>query len=184
MDFFFGILNSSAFAAFIGAFSAFMLVIANDRRRDRRTIITIKNEISMNREHAAGKLKTLEMNKTALTSHNKVIPARIIGFNAEVIRGLSSSVLHRLTPDHRRALDALCYMMETTDGVLNEAYETANRFRSGLTGEERIELAKVLLDYYTDGIINTRRLVEMCGLFLDGDYSTILTKQYAVEDYT
>lgn len=48
------ILNNNSLAVFLGAFSAFMLVVLNDVRRDRRTVQTIKNEVEMNREHAKG----------------------------------------------------------------------------------------------------------------------------------
>lgn len=178
------LLNSSVLAAFIGAFSAFMLVVLNDWRRERRTVSTIKNEIEMNREHAQGKLEALKMNRTALTEHNKVIPAPIIHFSTNVIRGLATSVLHRFAADQRRALDALCYMMETTDSLLAEACKTAERFRpGGLMDSERPTVTDELLAYYDDGIINLGRLVEMCEFYLDNKYRTILTKQYVVEDY-
>lgn len=184
-DFLSSLLNNSAFAAFIGAFSAFMLVILNDWRRERRTTRIIKNEIEMNGDHAKGKLETLKMNRSALTDHNKVIPSPIIRFSADVIRALSTSVLHRFSPEHRRALDALCYMMEATDDLLENAYKTAERFRpgGGLTDEERPIVTEELLAYYDDGIINMSRLVEMCNFYKKGDYKTILTKKYIVEDY-
>jgi hypothetical protein len=177
--------NNSAFAAFIGAFSAFMLVIINDWRRERRTICTIKNEIKMNGEHAKGKLDALKMNRAALTDHNKVIPSSIIRFSSDVIRALSTSVLHRLSPDHRRALDALCYMMEATDNLLADAHKTAERFRpgGGLSDEERPIITEELLTYYEDGITNMNRLIKMCDLYEEGNYRTILTRKYNVEDY-
>lgn len=185
MEHLLSLLNSSALAAFIGAFSAFMLVVLNDWRRERRTVSTIKNEIEMNREQAKGKLEALKMNRAALTEHNKVVPAPIIRFSADVIRALATGVLHRFSSDQRRALDALCYMMETTDGLLTDAHKTAERFRpgGGLIDSERPAVADELLAYYDDGIINMSRLVEICDIYLSGKYRTILTKQYNVEDY-
>lgn len=185
MKFILALFNNSAFAAFIGAFSAFMLVIINDWRRERRTVSTIKNEIQMNGEHAKGKLEALKMNRAALTEHNKVIPSPIIRFSANVIRALSTSVLHQFSPDHRRALDALCYMMEATDDLLAGAHKTAERFRpgDGLSDAERLIVTDELLAYYDDGIINMSRLIEMCDLYEKGKYRTILTKKYNVEDY-
>ena len=178
-------LNNAAFAAFIGAFSAFMLVILNDWRREWRIVSTIKNEVEMNGEHAKGKLEALKMNRSALTEHNKVIPSPIIRFSADVIRALSTSVLHRFSPDHRRALDALCYMMEATDDLLADAHKTAERFRpgGGLSDSERPTISNELLAYYDDGITNMNRLIEMCEFYEKGKYKTILTKKYNVEDY-
>lgn len=163
MRFILALINNPAFAAFVGAFSAFMLVILNDWRRERRIIRTIKNEVEMNGEHAKGKLEALKMNRSALTEHNKVIPSPIIRFSADVIRALSTSVLHMFSPDHRRALDALCYMMEATDDLLADAHKTAERFRpgGGLSDEERLTVSNELLAYYDDGITNIIRLIEM-----------------------
>jgi len=179
------LLNNAAFASFIGAFSAFMLVILNDLRREHRVVSTIRNEVEMNGEHAKGKLEALKMNRSALTEHNKVIPSPIIHFSAGVIRALSTSVLHRFSPDHRRALDALCYMMEATDDLLADTHKTAERFRpgGGLSDTERPTVSNELLAYYDDGITNMSRLIEMCEFYKKGKYRTILTKKYNVEDY-
>ncbi len=76
-------------------------------------------------------------------------------------------------------------MMETTDGLLTDVFKTAERFRpvGGLSDAERPAVADELLVYYDDGIINISRLVDICDLYLSGEYRTILTKQYNVEDY-
>jgi len=137
----------------------------------------------MNREHAKGKLEAVKMNRMALTYHNKVIPAPIIRFSSDVLRTLTPGVLHRISPEQRRALDALCYMMEATDALLADATKTAERFRSGIADSKRQALAEELLSFYDDSIINLSRLVEICEFYLKAEYRTILTKQYKVEDY-
>ena len=126
------------------------------------------------------------MNRVALTEHNKVVPAPIIRFSTDVVRALSTSVLHRFSPDHRRSVDALCYMMEATDSLLADTHKVAERFRpgGGLLDDERPAIADELLAYYDDGITNMGRLVEMCDLYASGAYRTILTKKYNIEDYS
>ena len=185
MDCLIALLDSASVAAFIGAFSAFLLVILNDWRRDRRTLVNIKNEVEMNRDQAKGKLGTLMTNHAALKDQDLVIYGEIIRFSTGLIRALSTSVLHRFSGAHRRALDALCYMMEATDNLLSEINKTTEGFRpsSGLSDEERIVLVKELNGYYHDGIVNMRRLIVICNFYLEGNYKAVLSKKYIVEEY-
>ena len=155
-------LNNNSLAAFFGAFSAFMLVILNDRRRDRRTVKTINNEIEMNREHAKGKRETLKSNRAALKEHNKVVPAPIMRFSADLVRQLAPGVLHLFSPDQRRAIDALCYTMEAIDDLLSETIKIAEKFRGEFRDIERPAATDKLLSYYDDGIVNIAHL--RCGL--------------------
>ena len=76
-------------------------------------------------------------------------------------------------------------MMEATDNLLSEINKTTEGFRpsSGVSDEERIVLVKELNDYYHDGIVNMRRLIEICNFYLEGNYKAILSKQYVVEEY-
>ena len=137
----------------------------------------------MNREHAKGKRGALTTNRAALTEHNKVIPAPIMRFSADVIRQLTPGVLHRFSPDQRRALDALCYTMEATDELLAETLRLSEKFRGELKDAERSATADQLLSYYNDGIVNLGRLIEMCDLYLAKEYRIIVTKQYHRGDY-
>jgi len=79
-------LNNASVAAFVGAFAAFFLVIANDWRRNRRKMKLIKNEISLNRDHAKDKLETMTRNRSLVTEHNQIISAPIIKFDSAVIK--------------------------------------------------------------------------------------------------
>lgn len=176
-------LNNQSVGAFVGAFAAFMLVVLNDWRRDRRRVRNIKNEIKMNLAHAQGKLETLRSNRAAMREHNKVMPSPIIKFNTGYIRQIAAEVLDSFTPDQRRAIDAICYTMEATDGLLEEAYALAKIFQTPLGQAERITNAEALLTEYGDGIVNLKRLIEMCKNYIEGRYSVIVTKQYDRDAY-
>lgn len=178
------ILNNQSFGAFVGAAAAFTLVILNDWRRDLRKVRNIKGEIEMNLDLAQSKLGTVIRNREAMRKQNKVIPAPILKFNTTLIRELAALVLDRLKADQRRAIEGICYNMEATDSLLDESYHIAKQFGGGLLGhKERIPLAQRLLDAYEDAIVNLRRIIDMCNLYLAGEYSTILTKQYDRRDY-
>jgi len=103
------LLNNPTVASLVGglagAFSAFLLVIINDWRRDKRRIQTIRNEIQLNREHAEAKIETLKSNRDVLSGRNKLIPAPVLKFTPGIIRGIAVEVLHKFSSDQRQALD-------------------------------------------------------------------------------
>jgi len=177
------LLNNQSVGAFLGAFAAFTLVVLNDWRRDRRKIRNIQGEIAVNLSHAQHKLETVRGNRDALREQNKVIPAPIVRFNTTILRQLVAEVLDRLTPDQRRAIDALCYNMEATDALLEEAFGLTRQLGGPLTQSDRIHIPNHLLVLYGDAIVNLKRVVEMCGYYVEKHYATILTKQFNRRDY-
>lgn len=170
--------NNQSVGAFIGAFAAFTLVVLNDWRRDGRKVKNITSEIEMNLAHAKAKLESVRSNRTLMREHNKIMPAPILRFNTVLIRQFAAEVLARLSLDQRRAIEALCYTMEATDQILEEAYSLAKGFSGRLGHAEHITAADRLLVEYGDAIVNLKRLAEMCGNYVVGNYSIIVTKQY------
>ena len=177
------ILNNQSFGAFVGAGAAFALVVLNDWRRDLRKVRNIKGEVEMNLGLANSKLETVRWNRDSVREHNIVIPAPILKFNTTLIRQLAALVLDRLTPDQRRAIEGICYNMEATDNLLEDAYGVAKQFGTPLDDSERIQMAEQLLVEYRDAVVNLKRIIEMCDVYESGKYSTILTKQYDRSDY-
>jgi hypothetical protein len=172
-------LNNASVAAFLGAFSAFFLVIANDWRRNRRKMKLIRNEIRLNKDHAKNKLEIMKGNRSLVTEHNKIISAPIIKFNSPIIRQLASEILDRFSTDQRRALDAVCYTMEATDGLLDSAFDKTQK----INDHGRKELIDRLVSDYNDAIVNLGRLIEMCENYEKGEFGIIVTKQYNRRDY-
>lgn len=170
--------NNQSVGAFLGAFAAFFLVMLNDWRRDRRKVRNLRAEIEMNLAHAKAKLETVRSNRLLMRDHNQVMPAPILKFNTALVRQLSTEVLDRLTLDQRRAIEALCYTMEATDGLLEEAYSHAKLLSGALGQAERMTTANRLLIDFTDAIVNLKRLVEMCENYVAARYNIIVTKKY------
>lgn len=177
------LLNNQSVAAFIGAGAAFLLVWFNDIRRERRKVKNIRSEIEMNQSLASAKLESTRRMRDSVRHHNEVIPAPILPFNTVLIRQLTAEVLSRLTLDQRRAVEALCYRMEGTDGILEEAYEMTKGLRELSVQADRIRAAERLVNEYADAIVNLKILVEMCDRYNDGEYKAIVTKQYGRAEY-
>ncbi len=172
-------LNNASVAAFVGAFSAFFLVIANDWRRNRRKMKLIRNEISLNKDHAKDKLQAVMRNRSLATEHNQIVSAPIIKFNSPVIKQLATDILDRFSTDQRRAMDAICYTMDATDGLLDSAFDKTQK----INDHGRKDLIDRLIVDYNDAIVNLGRLIEMCANYEKAEFRLIVTKQYNRRDY-
>lgn len=179
------ILDNKSVAAFLGAFFAFLLVIVNDRRRERKKVGYLRSEMQLNQVVARNKLDTARANRSLIRDSNSVTSAPTLKFNTQLIRDLAAEVLGRLTSDQRRALEALCYRMEAIDELFAEATEKARRFEppSNLSNEERHDLGKALIHTYDDIIVNLKILVENCGEYVNGHFTEIVTRQYLRAKY-
>jgi hypothetical protein len=179
------LLDNKSVAAFMGAFSAFLLVIVNDGRRERKKVQILKSEIELNQVVARNKLDTARGNRSLIRNSNRITAAPTLKFNTELIRDLGAEVLGRLTSDQRRALEALCYRMEAIDGLFCEATEKAKKFEppSSLTNEQRHNIGRAILDTYEDIIVNLKILIENCGEYVNGHFTEIVTRQYDRANY-
>ena len=175
--------NNQSVGAFLGAFAAFMLVAANDWRRERRKVRTLRAEIEVNLADAEAKLETVRRLRALMREHNRVMPAPILRFNTAFTRQLAGEVLHLLSLDQRRAVEALCYTMEAIDGLLVEAIALSQKFTGPLGQADRIATAEHLLANLSDGIANLKRLIEMCQQYLTGRYTDLVQKQYDAAHY-
>ncbi len=178
-----GFFDNQSVGAFVGAFSAFILVVLNDRRRDNRKVGNITAEIEMCLAHARGKLESVRRNRTLMREQNRLVAAPILQFNTALIRQLTAEVLSRLILPQRRAIDGLCYTMEATDQVLEAAYQMAKALSGPLGQAERTAMAERLLLDYEDAIVNLKRLMEMCENYVGKKYDIIVSKQYDRQDY-
>jgi hypothetical protein len=175
--------NNQSVGAFLGAFAAFLLVAANDWRRERRKIKTLRAEIEVNRADATAKLETARRMRALMREHNRVMPAPVLHFNTTFTRQLAAEVLHHLSLDQRRAVEGLCYTMEAIDRLLDESLALAQKFTGPLGQTERLGTAELLQRNWSDIIANLKRLIEMCGEYLAGNYSQLVSKQYNAAAY-
>lgn len=178
-----GFFNNQSVGAFLGAFAAFMLVAANDWRRERRKVRTLRAEIEVNLADVEAKLETVRRLCALMREHNRVMPSPILRFNTAFTRQLAGDVLHLLYLDQRRAVEGLCYTMEVIDGVLVEALSLSQKFTCPLGQAERIATAEHLLANFSNNIANPNRLIEMCQQYLAGRYAELVRKQYNAARY-
>jgi hypothetical protein len=175
--------NNQSVGAFLGAFAAFLLVVVNDWRRERRKIKTLRAEIEVNRADAQAKLETARRMRDLMREQNRVMPAPVLRFNTAFTRQLAAEVLHHLALDQRRSIEGLCYTMEAIDGLLEESLSVSRKFTGPLGQADRMSSAEHLLANWSDTIANLKRLIEMCDQYLAGRYSEIVTKQYDAAAY-
>ena len=175
--------NNQSVGAFLGAFSAFILVVLNDRRRELIKVRNLRAEVQVNLENAKAKLETVRRNRSMLREQNLVMPAPILKFNTAITRQLSAEILDRLTLNQRQAIDALCYTMEETDSLLEEIRIQAQLPSSALQPADQLKKAERLLKGFGDTIVNLKRFIEMCNNYISGNYKVIVTKQYDRLDY-
>ncbi len=178
------VLNNQSIAAFFGAFSAFMLVVANDRYREKRKVKTLRAEIEVNLADAKAKRETCRQMRVMLLERNQIIPAPILRFNTNFSRQLAGDVLHHLSIDQRRSVEGLCYTMESIDELLTECFEISKKFDGPLDQSDRKKLSETLNINWSDSIANLNRLIEMCDQYLCGKYTGILVKKYDPAAYT
>jgi hypothetical protein len=172
------VLNNQSVGAFIGALSAFFLVALTDWRRNRRKAYNLVLEIDNAKDHAERKRSTVIENRDDVRNHNRVSPGRFMRFNSNLIRSLSTEVLDQLSPEQRRAIDAVCFRMEGVDQLLDEAFITARVLNESSVQADRAQKVKELIDHLDDAIINLGILTDMCEQFRQKKYDELLNAQH------
>ncbi len=141
-------LSNPSVAAFIGAFSAFMLVAATDLRRRYRNRSLLRHLVSDNKELALRKLEAVRTSKALLREGNRVAPSPIMRFPLAAIRDYQLQVLNLLSSSHKPALNGMLYWMEEVDGLLSEATQAAYALSRSIKAEEPNEKLSALKDEY------------------------------------
>lgn len=172
------ILNNQSFGAFLGAFSAFLLVVLNDWRRERQKVRTIKAEFQVCLSHSNAKLETVRRRLYLARQHNRVSSAPVMPFNVTIIRQITAEAIDRLTLEQRRAIDAMCYRMEAADGVLLEIYQIAQKFSDSLEQADRMRLAERIVINFKDAVVNLKILNVMLIKYIEADYHAVASSKF------
>src|SRR3989442_4988637 len=153
------VLNNQAVGAFLGAFTAYVLFVMNDRRRARRKVRSIRAEVEMNMALAKSKLEGVRGKRDELTKENRLNTSPLLKFNTALIRQFCDEAVDRLGSDQRRAIEAVCYAMEATDDVLFDANQLATALGNSKGNGERPFAVERLRNSYEDAIANLGRLI-------------------------
>ncbi len=175
------ILDNGSVSAFLGAFFAFLLVVATDRRRAKRKVRAIAAEIELNIALSSVKIDALRGMRADLKGRSAVHGLPLLRFNTAQIRQLTSDVVDELTSEQRQCIEALCYMMEETDNLISSAQSLAGLLTSAQP-QEFIELSVPRLEtLYQASIANLKRFNDMGALYVGKKYRELISRKYSWE---
>jgi len=174
------LLNNLSVAAFVGAFSAFFLVVLTDwRRRHRkkglikRRIITLKEIGIAKRETAYDFIKIIQKNQFNV--------APVMKFPVDGLKSLQSDTLDVLSSTEINAIDTLIYWMESIDGLFERARSIAEELavmvKKNAPLDTRLSKKIEMLTEYNDIIKNINAFENMSILYLKNEPQKILEFQ-------
>ncbi|MFW5454621.1 hypothetical protein [Thioalkalivibrio sulfidiphilus] len=162
---------NASVSAFVGAFSAFVLVIITDRRRLYRKRKVLRNVISDSGDHARFKIDSVERNME-LVQAGKITAAPIMRFPTETIRALQVEVIDILDANRNQAISALLYWMAAIDDQLDKAVEKAEQIvaheRRDPQCVEKQHLYAEYKEILEESLKNLRSLVQLIAHYVSG----------------
>lgn len=177
-------LNNTSVAAFVGAFSAFILVALTDIRRRYRDRSLLRCLVSDNLDHARKKLASIQMNRSMLTEDNKITDAPFMPFSTQSIRDYQVRALDVLGTKEKQSLDAIMYWMESIDELIASATSIASRvkilIKSGSPDQERIAAAEEYSERLGEAEKNLEYLITMAECYKQKEYHKIIEFKHPV----
>ena len=163
--------SNASVAAFVGAFAAFILVAANDWRRRRRKKKLLTFLIDDSASLARDKRQTVE-EKIELIQDNRYTDAPIMRFQTVALSNHHQEVMDMLDANENQGLSALIYWMESIDGLLDEARQSAQLLRhleeSGAPHEQKSVVGARIMSLFKDADANLRIFDRLCGYYVSG----------------
>lgn len=172
-------LSNASVAAFIGAFSAFLLVAATDLRRRYRLRTLLRCQVSDSQDHARKKREAVQMNLALIREDRKITDAPFMRFPTRGIKDYELQVLDLLDANHKQGLDALIYWMEAIDDLLVKATSRASRIkeleiRGAADAEEKDLEVRRYIETLEEADRNLGCLVDLTGAYVEGKPHKIL----------
>jgi len=177
-------LNNASVAAFIGAFSAFILVVLTDIRRRYRDRTLLRLLVSDNLDHARKKLASIQMNRAMVTDDNNITDAPFMPFSTQSIRDYQLRALDVLGTKEKQSLDAIMYWMESIDELIKSATSLASRIKALIKSDaqlqERMIIVKDYLEILGEGEKNLEYLISMAEFYNKKEYHKIVEFEHPV----
>lgn len=179
------VLNNASVAAFVGAFAAFLLVFATDRRRRYRNRAIVRQLVASSLNLSQRKLETVQMNLAMVREDNRITDAQIMAFPVKAMDDYSLQVLDILKVDEKQALDILVYWMSAIDDLLAHAAAKATEVKNlSRMPELAAEKAMATEDYIStmqEAEINLEYLSRMLEYYVNGSPNKIIEFKHKVE---
>ena len=169
--------TNASVSAFVGAFSAFVLVVITDRRRLYRKRTLLRNVVSDNGDHARFKLDAVQRN-LELVGNGRVSDAPIMKFPVHAIQQLQIEVIDILNANENQSISALLYWMTAIDDQLERAEAKAGTVKSlelrDPDSTEKQHLYTEYKDILEESVKNLESLIELVGYYVSGRPEKIL----------
>lgn len=120
---------NASVSAFIGAFSAFVLVVITDRRRLYRKRSILRNVVSDNGDLARFKLDFVQRN-LEFAAKDQITDAPIMAFATSAIQSMQFEVIDVLDANQNQGVSALLYWMSAIDAQIKNAEEKAAQVKA------------------------------------------------------
>lgn len=178
-------LGNASVSAFVGAFAAFVLVVANDWRRRRRKKKLLTFLVDDARTLARDKRQSVE-SRIELTQENKFSDAPMMKFQSAALSNHHHEVMDMLDANENQGLSAIIYWMESIDGLIEEARRSARLLRhleeTGAPDKQKMAEIARILSYYMDVKDNLTIFSKLCGYYISGQSHKIRELFHTVSD--
>ncbi len=173
-------------AAFVGAFSAFLLVSVVDWIRKGNEVAVLRSLVSDTADQARKKIEMVSLNRQYLEDNGTITKAGYIPFKTDHLDTLTIEVLTRLNSNEKQALDVIHFWAKATDDQLDEIAEIANaaidQFK--ITGKSN-EVELMLDEYRSETALALRNMdiiCQSCDAFLSGKSHEVLEAYHVRPD--
>lgn len=156
---------NASVSAFIGAFSAFALVVITDRRRLYRKRSILRNVVSDNGDLARFKLDSVQRN-LELAAKGQISDAPIMAFATSAIQSMQFEVIDVLDANQNQGLSALLYWMSATDAQIKTAEEKATQVKALELREPESKEKLILFQEYRQIMEESAKNLEFLGTLI------------------
>jgi len=176
------LLGNPSFSAFLGAFSAFLLVVLADWWREVKKKQQVIQLLQINRRLLLFKVIGVQDALDRIDGGVNIDAG--VRFSVSDIKRLSESSLNRFGNEEKFCLDVLCHQMDGVDAyigqVLKRAEEWMEAHRSGQTVAAINQLPKITKEDLTEVLANLHNLDALMGLYLDGKFSDLMNTKLPI----
>ena len=165
-------LKNPSFAAFTGAFSAFILVILLDWYRRGSDKNTLRYLVSDTADLSRKKIEQIQLNIIDLNNNGRLSKAGFMPFKSNHLDTLTLKALTKLSANEKQAVDSITYWTIATDEQLDELATTAKSVIDQFIETGQGKKVDDIIDCYRAeaslAIKNMEIIVQYCESYISG----------------